>query len=82
MKTIYFGSLRYKWLWWRSSLVEKRIYKLQDLSLYFLDRFEKEKSDKINAKIKYLYKRKEDLIDILQKYGTHETRREHNSKLK
>jgi hypothetical protein len=65
----------------RVSLVKKRIFQLHHLYQYFADRLEFEKANKVLAKIGYLYKRVEDLEAILQKYGTRETRREHNNKL-
>ena len=81
MKIIYYGSLRYKWLCLKMSLVEKRMHTLWDIK-YSLPAYEFGKSNKVLAKIGYLIKRQEDLHAILKKYGTRETRREHNSKLK
>jgi len=57
--------LRCKLLECRISTIYERIDKLQDLSLYFQSRFDKDRSDKINNKIEYLSKRKMDLVAIV-----------------
>jgi len=61
-----YGLLRCKLLECRISTIEERIDKLQDLSLFFQRRFDKDRSDKINDKIEYLSKRKMDLVAIFQ----------------
>ena len=60
-----YGFLRFKLLECRISTIDERIDKLQDLSLYFQSRFDKDRSDKINNKIEYLSKRKMDLVAIV-----------------
>jgi hypothetical protein len=69
MKVINIGFLRCKLLECRISSIEERIDKLQDLSLFFQSRFDKDRSDKINNKIEYLSKRKMDLMAIFQYNG-------------
>jgi len=61
-----YSLLQGKLLECRISTIEERIDKLQDLSLFFQRRFNKDKSDKINNKIEYLSKRKMDLVAIFQ----------------
>jgi len=60
-----YGFFRCKLLECRISTIDERIDKLQDLSLYFQTRFDKDRSDKINKKIEYLFKRKMDLVAIV-----------------
>jgi hypothetical protein len=69
MKVFNYGFLRCKFLECRIFSIEDRIDKLQDLSLFFQSRFDKEKSDKIKNKIEYLSKRKEELMAVFQ-YGS------------
>ena len=69
MKDINYGFLRYKLLEFRISTVDERIDRLQKLYIFFQIRFDKERSDKINNKIEYLSKRKEELIAVFQ-YGS------------
>ena len=69
MKLINFGFLRYKLIKCRIYSIEERIDKLQELSLFFQRRFDKNKADKINNQIEYLHKRKEDLMAVFQ-YGS------------
>jgi len=69
MKVFNYGFLRYKILECRIFSIEDKIDKLQDLSLFFQSRFDKEKSDEIKNKIEYLSKRKEELMAVFQ-YGS------------
>jgi len=69
MKDINYGFLRYKLLEFRISTIDERIDRLQKLYIFFQIRFDKERSDKINNKIEYLSKRKEELIAVFQ-YGS------------
>ena len=61
-----YGLIRWKLLECRISTIEERIIKLQDLSLFFQRRFDKDRSDMINNKIEYLSRRKMDLVANLQ----------------
>jgi hypothetical protein len=61
--------LRWKILECRISTIEERIDKLQKLSLFFQTRFDNDKTDKINNKIEYLYKRRSELMAGVQ-YGS------------
>jgi len=58
--------LRSKLLECRISSIEERIDKLNDLSLFFQTRFDRDKADRINNKIQYLVKRKMDLQAVYQ----------------
>ena len=69
MKDINYGFLRYKLLEFRISTIDERIDRLQKLYIFFQIKFDKERSDKINNKIEYLSKRKEELIAVFQ-YGS------------
>jgi hypothetical protein len=66
MKIFSIGYLRCKLLECRISTIEERIEKLQQLSLFFQTRFDKDRSDKIRDKIEYLAKRKVDLMAVFQ----------------
>jgi len=61
-----YGFLQYKLLECRITSIEEKIDKLQELSFYFQSRFDNDRSEKINNKINYLYKRKMDLAAIVQ----------------
>jgi hypothetical protein len=54
--------IRWKLLECRISTIEDKIDKLHKLSLFFQTRFDDEKSERINNKIDYLYKRKTELM--------------------
>jgi hypothetical protein len=69
MKVFNYGFLRYKLLECRIFSIEEKVEKLQDLSLFYQSRFDKEKSDKIKDRIEYLSKRKEELMSVFQ-YGS------------
>jgi hypothetical protein len=69
MKIINRDFLRWKLLECRISTIDDRIDKLQKLSLFFQTRFDDEKSDKINSKLEFLYKRKADLMAEFQYEG-------------
>jgi len=81
MKTIYFGSLRYKWICLRLSSIEKKLNRMYDLS-NSLPFYEGHKRELVGNKVLLLQKKYDGLRAILTKYGTRETRHEHNSKIK
>jgi hypothetical protein len=69
MRIINYGYLRFKLLECRIDSIDQRIEKLQNLSLFYQIKFDKDRSDDINRKIEYLLKRRTELMSIFQ-YGS------------
>jgi hypothetical protein len=69
MKSINYGFLRFKFLECRIDSIDQRIEELQNLSLFYQKKFDKDRSDNINKKIEYLSKRRTELMAIFQ-YGS------------
>jgi hypothetical protein len=69
MKIINYGFLRFKLLECRIDSIDQRIEELQNLSLFYQKKFDKDRSDNINKKIEYLSKRRTELMAIFQ-YGS------------
>jgi hypothetical protein len=68
MKIINYGYIRFKLLECRIDSIDQRIEKLQELNLFYQIRFNKDRSDRINNKIEFLSKRREELMAAFQ-YG-------------
>ncbi len=69
MRVINIGFLRSKLLECRISSIEERVEKLQRLSLFFQTRFDTDRSEKIENKIRVLSERKAELNAVI--YSTH-----------
>lgn len=69
MKIINYGFLRFKLLECRIDSIDQRIEELQNLSLFYQIKFDKDRSDNINKKIENLSKRRSELMAVFQ-YGS------------
>jgi hypothetical protein len=70
MKPIRRGSFRHKLFGWRLTRIERRIDRLQILSLRYHRDFDLRRADLVDNEIQRLFKRHAELMDSLRKSNT------------